>query len=170
MAAGIIGPRSEGDRRSGRRFVERRVYVRAAPREVWAALHDAATARGLFPELSMAPPQPSWPAAGSSRAGEIRLGLLRTSVHVESLEARPASAFRLAIVAAGFAIEWGWRMEPLAGGTRVSHDGSFETSDRWAGVLVRLGRDSIGGLAEEHLRALKTRAETQAGAATGPAA
>jgi hypothetical protein len=61
-------------------------------------------------------------------------------------------------------------MEPLAGGTRVVHDGSFETSDRWAGVLVRLGRDSIDGLAEEHLRALKNRAETQAGAATGPAA
>jgi hypothetical protein len=168
--ATIIGPRSNGDRRSGRRFVERRVYVRASPRDVWASLHDTTTARSLFPELTMAPPQPSWPAAGSSRAGEIRLGLLRTTVHVESLEARPASAFRLAIVAAGFAIEWGWRMEPLAGGTRVIHDGSFETSDRWAGVLVRLGRDSIGGLAEEHLRALKTRSEIQAGAATGPAA
>jgi hypothetical protein len=61
-------------------------------------------------------------------------------------------------------------MEPLAGGTRVIHDGSFETRDRWTGVLVRLGRESIGTLAEGHLRALKGLAETASGEAAGPAA
>ena len=76
----------------------------------------------------------------------------------------------MVVAAASVAIEWGWRMEPLAGGTRVIHDGAFETTDRWAGVLVRLGRESIGALAEEHLRALKARSETHAGEAAGPAA
>jgi hypothetical protein len=61
-------------------------------------------------------------------------------------------------------------MEPLAGGTRVIHDGSFQTTDRWAGVLVRLGRESIDAIAEAHLRALKERAEASAGEAAGPAA
>ena len=43
------------------------------------------------------------------------------------------------------------------------HDGWFETRDRWAGVLVRLGRGSIGQLADAHLRALKDLAETSGG-------
>lgn len=55
-------------------------------------------------------------------------------------------------------------------GTRVVHEGSFETTDRLAGILVRLGRESIGAITEEHLRALKGRAESAAGEATGPAA
>jgi carbon monoxide dehydrogenase subunit G len=166
----MAGPRSDGDRRPGGRSVERRVYVRATPREVWATLHDPAAAGVLFPELALDPPGPSWPAAASIRSGEIRLGLLRTVVRVESLEARPQSTFEIAVTAAGFAIGWRWRMEPIAGGTRVIHEGSFETTDRWTGVLVRIGRESIGSLAEQHLRNLKTRAESAAEAETGPAA
>jgi hypothetical protein len=150
--------------------VERRVYVRASPRRVWATLHDGDELDALFTELTMGPADPSWPAAGSSRSGEAHLGLLRTAVRVESLEARPLTTFRIVVQAASFAIEWGWRMEPLAGGTRVIHEGTFETTDRWAGVLVRLGRESIGAIAEAHLRAIKQRAEGQAGEAAGPAA
>ena len=87
------------------------------------------------------------------------------------MEARPDSTFRLAIVAPEFEIGWAWRLESLAGGTRVIHDGWFETRDRWAGVLVRLGRESIGQLAEAHLRALKEFAEaTTRRRAAGPAA
>lgn len=169
MALGIVRRHSR-ESRPERRSVERRVYVKAAPRDVWSTLHDTALDRELFAELTMDAPPPSWPAAGSIRAGEIRLGLLRTAVHVESLEARPERAFRLAILADGFSIEWSWQMERLAGGTRVIHGGSFETSDRWTGVLVRLGRESVGNLAEEHLRALKARAEPRTGVASGPAA
>jgi hypothetical protein len=113
---------------------------------------------------------PTWPAAGSVRFGEAHLGLLRTAVRIESLEARPATTFRLLVTGAEFSIEWGWRLEPTAGGTRVIHDGSFDTFDRWAGLLVRLGRESVAALAEEHLRALKDLAESGWGEAAGPAA
>jgi hypothetical protein len=170
MATGTLGRPSEGRRHTpGPSRVERRVYVRASPRRVWATLHDPDLAC-LFAELTIGPADPSWPAAGSSRPGEAHLGLLRTAVRIESVEARPQTAFAMVVAAASFAIEWGWRMEPVAGGTRVVHDGTFETSDRWAGVLVRLGRESIGTLAEAHLRALKERAEAPAGEAAGPAA
>jgi len=150
--------------------VERRVYIRASPRRVWSTLHDPAMLDELFAELTIGPADPSWPAGGSSRSGEAHIGLLRTTVRIESLEARPLTAFRIVVVAASFAIELGWRMEPLAGGTRVIHEGSFETTDRWAGVLVRLGRESIGAMTEAHLRALKELAESPAGKAAGPAA
>jgi carbon monoxide dehydrogenase subunit G len=159
-----------GGSATGRRTVERRVYVRASPRRVWATLHDPDLVRALFAELSVGPADPSWPAAGSLRTGEAHLGLLRTAVRIESIEARPLTAFGIVVAASSFAIEWGWRMEPLAGGTRVIHNGAFETTDRWAGVLVRLGRESIGAIAEAHLRALKARAEQGAGEAAGPAA
>jgi uncharacterized protein YndB with AHSA1/START domain len=169
MAIGTVqrGPRAGDD---GRRSVERRVWVKAPPRRVWTTLHDEALLPRLLAELSLRPGDPSWPAAGSSRIGEVHLGLLRTAVRVESLEARPDSAFGLAVVAPEFEIGWSWRLEPLAGGTRVIHDGWFETRDRWAGVLVRLGRESIGQLADTHLRSLKQLAETSAEAAAGPAA
>jgi uncharacterized protein YndB with AHSA1/START domain len=150
--------------------VERRVYIKAAPRRVWTTLHDPAGLSRLFAELTFGPADPSWPAAGSSRDGEAHLGLLRTAVRIESQEARPERAFRLVAVAAGFTIDWTWRMEALAGGTRVIHTGTFEARDRLAGVLVRLGRESIGNLAEAHLRALKSRAEAGAEALSGPAA
>jgi hypothetical protein len=154
----------------GRRFVERLGYIQASPRRVWATLHDEELLGALFPELTFGTANLSWPAAGSARTGEARLGLLRTAVRIESVEARPESRFRIVIVAPSFAIEWGWRMEPRAGGTRVVHDGEFETTDRLAGVLVRLGRESIGELAEAHLRSLKERAEVGSGEAAGPAA
>ena len=169
MAIGTL-QRGAGTGEDDRRSVERRVWVKASPRRVWTTLHDEALQRRLFAELSLRPGDSTWPAAGSTRPGDVHLGLLRTSVFVESMEARPDSTFSLAIVAPEFEIGWAWRLEPLAGGTRVIHDGWFETRDRWAGVLVRLGRESIGQLAEAHLRALKELAETTTEAAAGPAA
>ncbi len=170
MSAGTASNRTNRGRAPDPSRVERRVYVHASPRRVWATLHDEELIGSIIAELSIGTADPSWPAAGSSRPGEAHIGLLRTAVRIESLEARPESAFRFAVVAASFAIEWGWRLEPFSGGTRVIHDGTFETTDRWAGVLVRLGRESISGLAEDHLRALKGRAERSAGEAAGPAA
>jgi polyketide cyclase/dehydrase/lipid transport protein len=161
------GTRARDD---GRRSVGRRAWVKASPRRVWTTFHDEALLPRLLEELSLHPGDPSWPAAGSRRSGEVHLGLLRTAVVVESLEARPDTAFSVAVVAPEFEIGWSWRLEPLAGGTRVIHDGWFETRDRWAGVLVRLGRESIGQLADAHLRSLKELAEAAPEAAAGPAA
>ena len=78
---------------------------------------------------------------------------------VESLEARPLSSFALAVTGAGFRGELRWWFEPVAGGTRVIHAATFEPHDRWAGLLVRLGRESLAGRVESHLRVLKERAE-----------
>ena len=71
-----------------------------------------------------------------------RLGLLRDAARVESLEARPDSRFRLRVTGSGFDSEWSWRLEPVAGGTRVIHAATFEPFDRWTGILVRLGGSS----------------------------
>ena len=78
---------------------------------------------------------------------------------MESLEARPDSRFRIRITGSGFDSEWSWQLESVAGGTRVIHAATFEPFDRWTGLLVRLGRASLGTRVEGHLRALKERAE-----------
>ena len=139
--------------------MERRVFVQASPRVVWATIHDPAATQSLFPELRLGPAGPSWPAAATTRTARARVGLLRESARVESLEARPESVFRLRASASGFDSEWSWRLEPVAGGTRVIHAATFEPNDRWAGMLVRLGRRTLEARVEAHLRALKERAE-----------
>jgi hypothetical protein len=159
MAIGIGRQSGEEGRSESRRTVERRVYVRASPRFVWAALHEPTAFSGLFPELNLGPAGPSWPAGGAERFGEAHLGLLRVPVRVESLEARPDARFRLRVTASGFDSQWSWRLEPVAGGTRVIHAATFEPFDRWTGILVRLGRASLASRVEAHLRVLKERAE-----------
>lgn len=154
-----IGYRRPGDHLRGDRLVERRVFMQASPRTVWAVLHDPSVSAVLFPELHLGPAAPSWPAAATTRTARARLGLLRESARVESLEARPESIFRLRVTGSGFESEWSWRLEPVAGGTRVIHGATFEPADRWTEILVRLGRRSLEARVEAHLRALKERAE-----------
>jgi carbon monoxide dehydrogenase subunit G len=139
--------------------VERRVFVHASPRTVWATLHDPAATGVLFPELRLGPAAPAWPAAATTRPARAQLGLLREEARVESLEARPESRFRVRVTGSGFDSEWSWRLEPVAGGTRVIHAATFEPFDRWTGILVRLGRASLASRVEAHLRVLKERAE-----------
>jgi len=115
--------------------------------------------QALLPELHLGPAEPAWPAAATTRSARARLGLLRETARVESLEARPEAIFRVRASASGFESEWLWRLEPVAGGTRVVHAASLETNDRWASILVRLGRRSLGSRVEAHLRALKERSE-----------
>ena len=86
---------------------------------------------------------------------------------MESLEARPESIFRLRVVGSGFESEWMWRMEPVAGGTRVVHAATLEPAERWTAILVRLGRRSLEARVEAHLRALKERAERSNGSSSG---
>ena len=117
-----VGTNKQTSSRSGRLdpgAVERRVFVNASPRIVWATLHDPANAPALFPQLRLDPPAPDWPAAASTRRAETRVGLLRDTARVESLEARPQSSFALRVTGAGFSGEFRWWFEPLAGGTRV---------------------------------------------------
>jgi carbon monoxide dehydrogenase subunit G len=140
--------------------VERRVFVLATPHTVWATLHDPTGTNALFPEVRLGPAEPPWPAAATTRAGRARVGLLRDDARVESLEARPDSRFRLRVTASGFDSEWSWRLEPVAGGTRVIHAATFEPFDRWTGILVRFGRASLASRVEAHLRILKERAES----------
>ena len=154
-----VGFRRPGDHLRAGRLVERRVFVQASPRVVWATIHDPAATQSLFPELRLGPAGPSWPAAATTRTARARVGLLRESARVESLEARPESVFRLRASATGFDSEWSWRLEPVAGGTRVIHAATFEPNDRWAGMLVRMGRRTLEARVEAHLRALKERAE-----------
>jgi hypothetical protein len=135
------------------------VFVQASPRAVWGALHDPASSSTVFPELRLGPAAPSWPAAATTRTARARLGLLREAARVESLEARPESLFRLRVTGSGFESEWWWRLEAIAGGTRVIHAATFEPVDRWTDILVRLGRRSLEARVEAHLRALKERAE-----------
>jgi hypothetical protein len=161
MAIGIGGGRTR--RRhpslSDSGSVERRVFVLASPRTVWATLHDPAATSALFPELHLGPAAPAWPAAATTRFARARLGLLRDLARVESLEARPEARFRLRVTASGFDSEWSWLLEPTAGGTRVIHAATFEPFDRWTGILVRFGRSSLASRVEAHLQSLKERAE-----------
>ena len=161
MAVGTGGgaPGRRPDSPSEHGAVERRVFVHATPREVWATLHDPALTAVLFPELRLGPAAPPWPAAATTRSANARLGLLRDAARVESLEARPESRFRVRVTGSGFDSEWSWRLEPVAGGTRVIHAATFEPFDRWTGILVRLGRASLASRVESHLRVLKERAE-----------
>ncbi len=162
MAVGIGGGRPRGrpaDVSAEGGEVERRVFVHASPRTVWATLHDPTATRTLFPELHLGPAAPAWPAAATTRSARAQLGLLRDLARVESLEARPDARFRLRVTASGFDSQWSWRLEPVAGGTRVIHAATFEPFDRWTGILVRFGRASLASRVESHLRALKERAE-----------
>lgn len=162
MAVGTGGGRSRGrppGAASESGAVERRVFVHASPHTVWATLHDPAATTALFPELHLGPAGPAWPAAATTRSAHARLGLLREVARVESLEARPDARFRLRVTASGFDSEWSWRLEPVAGGTRVIHAATFEPFDRWTGILVRFGRASLASRVEAHLRTLKERAE-----------
>ena len=149
--------------------VERRVFVNASPRVVWATLHDPSLTRSLFPEVRLGPAAPAWPAAATTRTAQTRMGLLRESAFVESLEARPESRFRLRCTGSGFDSEWSWVLEPVAGGTRVIHAATFEPFDRWTGILVRLGRASLASRVEAHLRALKEHAERPTTSSTSAA-
>jgi carbon monoxide dehydrogenase subunit G len=154
-----VGYRRAGDHLGTHGVVERRVFIQATPRVVWMTLHDASATAALFPELRLGPAAPSWPAAATTRSARAHVGLLRETATVESLEARPESVFRVRVSASGFYSEWTWRLESVAGGTRVVHAATFEPNDRWAGILIRMGRRSLAARVEAHLRALKERAE-----------
>lgn len=154
-----VGYRRPGDHRRVDGIVERRVFIQVPPRVVWATLHEPATVDRIFPELAFDGAVPSWPAAATSRPGRARLGLLRERARADSLEARPDTVFRMRVTGSGFHSEWTWRLEAVAGGTRVLHSGLLEPSDRWASILVRLGRETLEQRVEAHLRALKELAE-----------
>ena len=123
MAVGTGGgrPRGRPPALSDSGSVERRVFVHASPRIVWATLHDPAATRRALPRAparagrrrpGRPPRRPARRAHGSACSA--------TTARVESLEARPRVArSALRVTASGFDSEWRWRLEPVAGGTRV---------------------------------------------------
>jgi hypothetical protein len=139
--------------------LERLTYIKAPARQVWATLHDPAAQDALFPELRLGPPVPSWPAAGATRSARLRLGLLAANVRLESLEARPATSFRMILVGDGIRFDRGWHLDEVAGGTRVAATAELATNGRWTALLIGLGRGSAAGVIETHLRILKEMAE-----------
>jgi hypothetical protein len=140
--------------------VERRTYIQAEPRLVWATLHDPAAQDVLYPELRLGPAATSWPAAGATRPARLRFGLLRASVRIESLEARPEGRYRTVAVGDGIRLDRAWTIEPgAAGGTRVLARVDLIASGRWARALIWLGRGSAPTMIETNLRILKEMAE-----------
>ncbi len=114
---------------------------------VWATLHDPAAQDVLYPELRLGPAAASWPAAGATRPARLRLGLLRTSVRLESLEARPESRFRWILVGDGIRLERSWAIETgAAGGTRVIAVADLQTQ-RPLGGDPGPARSGLGELA-----------------------
>ena len=162
-----VGYRRAGDHLRAERLVERRVFVQAPPRVGLGGPPRPGRFGGLFPELRLGPAVPSWPAAATTRTARARLGLLREEARVESLEARRSRSSGCGSPASGFESEWSWRLEPVAGGTRVIHAATFEPIDRWTGILVRLGRARSRGAGRGALRALKDRAEATGRRLTG---
>ena len=152
---GAAGGRPEALDAADGGAVERRVFVHATPRVVWATLHDPALTGVLFPELKLGPAAPAWPAAATTRSARARLGLLRDAARVESLEARPEARFRLRVTASGFDSEWSWRLEPVAGGTRVIHARDL----RAVRSLDRDPRPARSGVAREPGRVAPARAQ-----------
>lgn len=163
-----VGYRRPGDHRRADGTIERRVFIQASPRMVWATLHDPTDVGAIYPEFRFGSADPAWPAAATTRTGVARLGMLRERARAESLEVRPGSSFRMRVAGSGFESEWTWRLEPGAGGTRVSHSGWLEPIDRWAAILMRLGRGSVPARVESHLRILKERAEAYERSSTAP--
>ena len=63
------------------------------------------------------------------------------------------------LVGDGIRLQRGWFLEEAAGGTRVAGTAVLSTSGRWRGRVIALGRGSIAGIVETHLRILKEMAE-----------
>jgi uncharacterized protein YndB with AHSA1/START domain len=158
VALGIRGGRGRPAHEAPDR-IERRVYIAASPRTVWAALHDPAAARAIHPELRLGPATLAWPAAGEVRPARIRVGLFRAAGSIESLEARPWRTFRYRLVAGSLGSEWSWSLEPTAGGTRVVHAVEGRVADRWSGWLAGVGGDPFSSAVEAHLRGLRSASE-----------
>lgn len=149
-----LRPAIAPDARSGR-FVERRVFVDAPPEAVWRALVDPSHGSRLVPEAGLGDPlSTTWPAAGSQRRAVQRMGLLREAGRATSVEARPGTTFWIRVESPSVRTDWTWRLDPVAGGTRVVHVAAVSAPGRLAALLIRLGRRDLGTLVDDHLSAL----------------
>jgi hypothetical protein len=155
----VAGPQA----RLPRGAIERRLFVDAPPEVVWAALHDLACPTWRDVRLHLDPAGPDWPAAGARRRARFRLGPVVVGATLESLEARPARRFRVAINGRGICGERRWELTPAAGGTRVAGSVHLEGRSRVGRVFLRLDRAGIGPRLEAELAALKQKAEAAAG-------
>lgn len=136
--------------------------MKAPVRVVWAALADAGTVTETYPPVRVGPTGPDWPAAGSVRHGNLRIGPLGIDAIVESLEARPRTRLHLRVVAGGLVVDQLWHLAAVAGGTRVVHEVRIASRTGVRRLVIRPGEKSVQDRVERHLAALKGRAEEMA--------
>ena len=139
-----VGYRRPGDHRRADGLVERRVFVQASPRD---RLGDAPRSRPRPRRSSRScgsdpPPRPGRRLRRRGRRAPVSACCARRP---GSRASRPglSRVSGCGSRAPGFDSEWSWRLEPVAGGTRVVHAATFEPYDRWTVILVRLGRASL---------------------------
>jgi len=129
--------------------------VDAAPEAIWRMLVDPERCAQLLPEAGLGEPwSAAWPAAGSQRGAQQRMGLLRERGRATSVEARPGTTFWLRVESPSLQTDWTWRLEPMAGGTRVIHVAALSARGRIAALLVRLGGRDLGTIVERNLSML----------------
>ena len=90
------------------------------------------------------------------------MGLLREAGRATSVEARPGTTFWLRVESPSLRTDWTWRLDPVAGGTRVVHVAAVSAHGRLAALLVRLGRQDLGSIVDAHLAALSRRHASRA--------
>ena len=156
MAAGPSTPRVS------REALERRLFINASPEAVWRALHGEGRDPACYALAVLGPATPGWPAAGSQRSGRIRLGPIRVRVAAESLDARPARRFRLALDGSSVGGEARWELVAASGGTRVACALHLSGRSRVGRILLRLDQGALGRRLEAELARLKHAAEDDA--------
>ncbi len=164
-----LRPAIAPDSRSGR-FEERRAFVDAPPDVVWRLLVAPVSGAALVPEAGLGEVlAASWPAAGSQRRAQQRVGLLREAGRATSVEARPGTTFWIRVESPSLRTDWTWRLDPVAGGTRVVHVAAISARGRIAALLVRLGRRDLGTMVDGHLAALAAAVAQGSGSAESAA-
>jgi uncharacterized protein YndB with AHSA1/START domain len=139
------------------------VWIDASPETVW----DLVTDVGRYGEWSPENRGGRWdgaPGLGATFTGSNRRGVMRWSTHCEVVEYDPPCRFAFEV--AESKMRWGYRLEPEAGGTRVTewrlHVAPLPLPFRVIGATGLLGRHREQLLVEgmrETLAKVKSTAE-----------
>jgi uncharacterized protein YndB with AHSA1/START domain len=143
------------------------VWIDAAPEKVWELVTDV----GRYGEWSPENRGGRWagePGPGARFTGANRRGIMRWSTHCQVIEYDKPRRFGFEV--AESKMRWGYRLEPEAGGTRVtewrSHVAPLPLPLRVIGASGLLGRDRerllVDGM-RQTLEKVKSTAELNGG-------